>query len=163
MVWKMGKKKVDPNHVTKACPKKPNAQVPYHFYRYGKGMQKGFYWFTLLLCGVLGFFISLVSLSWIGFEPAIIAGVVLGVILTYKFRLDKRQTLKAGVFSGVIFTILHGMLWFPVGLNFLSYGYINEVEFFFSIFELGVSPLVIFVLTTLITSILLRGIFKIES
>jgi len=96
------------------------------------------------------------------FESAIIAGVVLGVILTYKFRLDKRQTLKAGVFSGLIFTILRGWMWFPTGLNFLSYGYINEVEFFISIFKLGVSPLVIFVLTTLITSILLRRTFKIQ-
>jgi len=156
-------KKKDHNHVTKACPKKPNAQVPYHFYRYGKGMQRTFYWFTLLLCGVLGFSYTMFFVPFEGnFESAIIAGVVLGVILTYKFRLDKRQTLKAGVFSGLIFTILRGWMWFPTGLNFLSYGYINEVEFFISIFKLGVSPLVIFVLTTLITSILLRRTFKIQ-
>jgi hypothetical protein len=156
-------KKKDPNHVTKACPKKPNAQVPYYFYRYGKGMQKTFYWSTLSLCGVLGWFISLPFFSsWSGFESAIIMGIVLGVILTYKFRLDKRQTLKAGVFSGVIFAILRAMWYFSLLFPGLSLGYINEVEFFSSISELVVPPIIFLALTTLIISILLRRIFKIQ-
>jgi hypothetical protein len=156
-------KKKDPNHVTKACPKKPNAQVPYHFYRYGKGMQKTFYWFTLLLCGVLGFSITMVFFTFEGnFESAIIAGVVLGVILTYKFRLDKRQTLKAGVFSGVIFGILRAMTWFNLLFAFLSLNYITGMEFFFEISKLVVPPIIFLALTTLITSILLRRTFKIQ-
>jgi len=52
-------KKKDPNHVTKACPKKPNAQVPYHFYWHGKGVQRRFYvGLVLLSLGVTLFFFS---------------------------------------------------------------------------------------------------------
>jgi hypothetical protein len=52
-------KKKDPNHATKACPKKPNAQVPYHFYWHGKGVQRRFYvGLVLLSLGVTLFFSS---------------------------------------------------------------------------------------------------------
>jgi len=58
MVWKMVKKK-DHNHVTKACPKKPNAQVPYHFYWHGNAVQRRFYvGLVLLSLGVTLFLFS---------------------------------------------------------------------------------------------------------
>lgn len=164
-------KKKDPNRATKACPKKPNAHVPYQFYWHGKGMQKAFYWFILLLCGVLWWLISI----FLPFCPPLfgilISGLILGAILTFGFGMDKRQSAKAGLVSGVICGIVLIIGWIsfhimhasgPVDpFSVLSHLLVNPYVIFLFIFDLIVSSMIYLTLTTLTTSIL-RRIFKIQ-